>query len=475
MSRKWTTAVEEDQASEFRDLSASLLYKDGKLADHTVEGWDRLAGSIDTLPDLQEYLTSAFGSILLDRLADGEHHFKSNDQKTNLIAVSYAGCLRLDFSGAFDFSSSNESDTDHSEVDLALLVPQPIWQIGPDGALIWSNAAYQDVRQKAGGDDAAFLSNLPRTPNDRPTRCRVSTDPESWFDVTAKALQGGLTYFATDVTALVHAEKERQGFVQTLGKTFADLSIGLAIFDKQRTLQTFNPALLEMTKLPFAFLSEKPRIEAVLDRLRELQMIPEPKDYDGWREKYSAVEDRARRGTFCENWALPGDQTFRVSGRPHPDGAFALLFEDITSELALTRRFRAEIETAQCVMDTLGDALAVFSQAGTLVLNNRAYDDLWGVKDAVVALREFPSEMAIWQKNTVASPIWIQLRDFIRESGQRKPWFADALLIDGRPLRCHAAPLEGGMTLARFEFGAAVKPVIRKLTAPDPAILARQG
>ena len=62
-------------------------------------------------------------------------------------------------------------------------------------------------------------------------------------------------------------------------------------------------------------------------------MMPEPKDYRSWRQQMSDLEAAAQNGTYEETWALPTGQTYRVTGRPHPDGAVALLFEDISAEV----------------------------------------------------------------------------------------------------------------------------------------------
>jgi PAS domain-containing protein len=56
-----------------------------------------------------------------------------------------------------------------------------------------------------------------------------------------------------DVTEIVRAQQAQKNFVQTLTKTFATLSIGLAIFDRNRQLMLFNPALIDLTALPPIF------------------------------------------------------------------------------------------------------------------------------------------------------------------------------------------------------------------------------
>lgn len=357
--------------------------------------------------------------------------------------------------------------------DLAAHSTQLIWQTDKTGKLRWANRAYCEFAATQGPH---FSLQVDIKDTTTPTEQRISiptaqANDVQWFDVRSVVQAEGFLHFASDANALVRVDQQRQHFVQTLGKTFAQLSIGLAIFDKNRQLVMFNPALLELTRLPVDFLAARPSIDTVLDRLREQRMVPEPKNYGSWREQFTAVETAAKNGTYSEHWALPDGQTYRVTGRPHPDGAFAFLFEDISAEVSLTRRFRSDIETGQAVLDTLPDAIAVFSAAGTLVSTNRAYGRLWSTNaDLILEHRELQSEISIWQKHCSPSPLWGEMRAFVHQLGVRKPWSDDALLDDGRRLKCHVNPIAGGMTMVRFAIAPQVQPIIRKLTMPDHAI-----
>ena len=131
------------------------------------------------------------------------------------------------------------------------------------------------------------------------------------------------------------------------------------------------------TRLATGFLTARPTLYAFLDRLREARMVPEPKDYRSWRNQMNTLEAAASSGHHVEMWSLPGGQTYRVTGRPHPDGAVAFLFEDITSEISLTRKFRADLSLGAEVLDALDDAVAVFAANGEALIVNRRYADLW--------------------------------------------------------------------------------------------------
>ncbi|WP_322890984.1 MULTISPECIES: PAS-domain containing protein [unclassified Yoonia] len=429
-------------------------------------------------PDLATHLQSTQRTPC--RLAHQSHDslWIDLDWPNGQLRVTVGGTLPGDGTGAQGQFALNQQ---MAELDLLREIirqaPQLIWRTDDDGTVVWANKSYLDFcarihldAQPAAGPKRIFEDG---SSNRRVVVPGMRGGAEHWFDIVSVSQGASTLHFATDANGAVRAEQERRTFVQTMGKTFADLSVGLAIFDKQRKLATFNPALLDMTRLGFAFLSTRPTIDTVLDRLRETRILPEPKNYASWRDQFTAVENAAKNGTYSEIWNLPDGQAFRVTGRPHPDGAFAFLFEDITADLSLTRRFRSDIETGQAVLDALTDGIAVFTVAGTLVMFNRAYASLWGGQaESGLEHRAVATEIIAWHASCAPATDWTELHQFIQQTGPRDAWSDDALLADGRMLRCQATPIAGGMTMVRFTLAPRNLPVLRKLTQPDPAIRA---
>jgi len=73
-------------------------------------------------------------------------------------------------------------------------------------------------------------------------------------------------------------KKHSATFVQTLTKTFCPAVRSVAIFDTQKILVLFNPALIDLTGLGAQFLSARPEIQTFFDKLRENVKIPNPKN-----------------------------------------------------------------------------------------------------------------------------------------------------------------------------------------------------
>lgn len=344
--------------------------------------------------------------------------------------------------------------------DTVAGAPYPVWKSDPSGKVLWANAAYLKLANDTGLNP--HEGNLPKVfdqsvlvAEQSPTRTAVSDGSRSrnyWFDVTTISAGQSLTHYASDANAIVNAEIAQRNFVQTLTKTFAQLSIGLAIFDRNRQLALFNPALIDLTSLPADFLSSRPNLQTFFDRMRENRMMPEPRNYASWREQIAELVVAASDDRFMETWTLPSGVTYRVIGRPHPDGAIAFLFEDISAEVSLTRRFRADLELGQSMIDSLKHAVAVFSPTGKLQFCNLAYRNLWNCEpDTGLAEHSFKDAMKHWRQNTEKTDDWERLRHHILDLNPRPGWSCNLVLQTGEEMEMQVVSLTGGYTSIVFD------------------------
>lgn len=336
-----------------------------------------------------------------------------------------------------------------------------MWREASDGQITWANAAYYALLEEVEDGAGALVwpikpifdpHTTPPPEAGRVRRCslEVAGQPQPrWFDISMTDQGVGVLFTARPIDQLVAAETSLREFVQTLSRTFAHLPIGLAIFDQRRKLVLFNPALVTLSTLSTEWLTTRPDLFSFLDQLREHQRMPEPKNYHAWRAELAALEQAARDGTYQELWTLPTGQSYRVIGRPHADGAVAFMFEDITSEVSLTRRFRGDLETYQAIMDESDEALAVFSGEGQLTLRNAAYDALWGEATGAAMLSVTDATRA-WAEQSAPTPLWGEIRNFVGGYSDRSRWCETLTLSDGRVLRARISPLKGGATLLAF-------------------------
>ncbi|MES2433179.1 MAG: PAS-domain containing protein [Pseudomonadota bacterium] len=465
------------QASVFSDAGSETLFLfDGEiLIDSTANARALLAASplkAAAWGRLMAFLTARFDNVeaqLLRLQSDGVIELPSaRNAKPLILKAELAGGLtRLTL-----IDASNDGHAAGSAViaqramldELALLretvatAPMLLWRENAAGEVIWANGPYllQAFAVLDDGNELGWplprLFNRAAAKSGKDQRQSLSAAGRSmWFDISSRAEAEGDLMFAIPADAAVQAESALRDFMQTLTKTFAQLPIGLAIFDRQRKLQLFNPALMDLTQLPADFLSLRPSLLAVLDAMRDRKMLPEPKDYRDWRRQIVEIEKAAATGLYEETWSLPDGQTYRVIGRPHPNGALALLIEDISSEMLRTRRYRADLELGQSVIDHMDEAIAVFSQSGQLLMSNNSYATLWGHDPAeTLADNTVRSLSKHWRAQSAPSAIWAEVEEYVATVGDRDSWCGEVRLLDGRLIGCKFAPLAGGSTLATF-------------------------
>jgi PAS domain-containing protein len=344
------------------------------------------------------------------------------------------------------------------------------WAEHPDHGVTWANAAYLRLCEEADGPGQGALHwPLPRLFGDQldppPTdgkqrRCHLALRQKPdlhWFEVSASRPNETETMFsARAIDKLVTAETSLRDFVQTLSKTFATLPVGLAVFDRGRELVLFNPALISVTTLEAAFLTRRPTLRAFLDQLREARRMPEPRDYRGWREEIALLEQGAEQDRYHEIWTLPSGETLRVTGRPHPNGAIAFVFEDISQEVSLTRKFRTELDLDRCILDDIPAGMIVFDLEGSVLRTNAAYRamlDSWARSEGApdMAVDATLKDMTpIWQRTFQPSGLWGEIRQFVRHETDREAW-SDALIGKaGSMMHCRIAPLRGGHSIVWF-------------------------
>lgn len=313
-----------------------------------------------------------------------------------------------------------------------------------NGQPIWANDAFQRLPE----EERRTLMQA---------EGRVSLDVEE-RQVWLRREGGGDVGFALPSDDLVRAEEGLRDLVQTMTQTFALLPLGLAVFDRSRHLASFNPALAELTGLSPAFLSRKPSLVAMLDAMRDRSMVPEPKDWKGWRSNV-ANADKTVQGFFEDVWALPGGQTYRVTGRHQKMGGLVLMIEDISSEVIQGRRYRASLALCQSVIDRMEEGVAVFAASGKMVLSNAAYSALWDHDPGTgLAQIDLGDVLAHWRQRSAATGLWADLEGYVGRTDDRRGWHGEARLNDGRLLRCRCEPLRDGATLVAFRPVAAEGP-----------------
>lgn len=354
------------------------------------------------------------------------------------------------------FSPKNRKPAAPALGTIAHSAPFAIW-IESGGQVAWANSYCHD---KLAGPQSRFggigefrkLSQHGKRSDEDLFELKENraTGPNNFSIKTQK--NGVKTiFYAHDATVLTETENELKRFIQTLTSTFAHLPIGMAVFDKERDLTLFNPALSSLLGLAPDWLARRPSMRSFLDRLRNNGSIPEPRDFTTLRHEFAELESGAFTGKYEVDWVLPTGAIYRVTGRPHPLGGAALLFEDVSRSAALEAQYRAELRQLYSALESLSDAVAIFDQAGELSYANDAFDELWDCSlSNAIAPATVNDVSRLFQKNCLPSPVWGDFRNFVHDLNERSQWQAHVTHNSGQQLNLTVSPIADGRVFCEF-------------------------
>ena len=262
---------------------------------------------------------------------------------------------------------------------------------------------------------------------------------------------GSRVGFATDAGTAAAAERTLTRFVQTMTETFAHLTVGLAIFDRNQTLALFNPALVQMWQVEPAWLARRPSLRDILDELRAIRRLPELEDFHRWRARLLSLFENTEAADYEELWHLADGSNIRVLARPHPHGSLAFNFDDVTERMRLEQRYRHSIDLRRATLDGLTEGIAVFGANGLLQFVNQAFHETWGTDgNTVYAAMHARQLIALCEDIAGEADIWQRLHGFITGDDNRRAWTARLRMGSGRALIARFARLPDGSTMAVF-------------------------
>jgi signal transduction histidine kinase len=341
-----------------------------------------------------------------------------------------------------------------------------VWRRDADGALI---ASAGEIAAEAGRADApacvAALDAARRagpgevpgaatTAARGPERVEVTLEGEATLPVQvveAADGAGGTIGLAMDAGPAARAEATLGRFVQTMTQTFASLTVGLAIFDRNQRLVLFNPSAAEVWQVDPAWLATRPLLRDILDELRSKRRIPDGRDYHGWRDGLLELFESPDSADYTELWTLSDGCTLRVLARPHAHGALAFIFEDVTERVHLERRYRRMEDLYRATLDRLDEGLMVLGPDGALRYVNSAFHEIWHTDEANVRLGMHVGQLCdLCSRQAVDQEVWERLNGFVTGASSRRAWAARVIMGSGRILSARFAALPDGSTMAVF-------------------------
>ena len=164
--------------------------------------------------------------------------------------------------------------------------------------------------------------------------------------VTTPNSEGGITYLFDDVTERLDLVRRYDALIRVQGETLDNLGEAVAVFASDGRLRLSNPAFAQMWRLDIAELTERPHIETIIGRFRQLTrdetMLQE------LRASVTALEIRRPANLRIE---LVNGSILDCSAQPLPDGATLVTFIDITASVNVERALLEKNEALEAADD----------------------------------------------------------------------------------------------------------------------------
>lgn len=365
-------------------------------------------------------------------------------------------------------------------------LPMPVWIKATDRRIVWVNPAYVRAVEARDADEVisaqielldprqrlAVASDLTGNQACRRREPLNVAGVRKTHDILAVPVNGTVAAVAIDVAELETAKGELDRQMSAYDRTLDRVSTAVAVFDRNQALTFYNDAYRKLWELDPGWLDRQPTDGEILDRLRERGRLPAVADYRRWKESLLGVY---KRDVELEDWwQLPGGRMLRVIAVLRPDGGVTYLYDDASERLALESAYKTLIHVQRETLDSLGEAVAVFSTDGRLQLCNSAFRRIWKlagpwldrgphVGDVITKMSDLHDDAAVWHglQQAVTSI-----------SHERDPMSGQMVRADQSVIDFAAMPLPDGGTLLTFADVSASKRYERALIERNDALIA---
>src|SRR6202789_612824 len=343
-------------------------------------------------------------------------------------------------------------------------IAAPVWIRGRDLALRWANRAFL-AATGAGGLQAALASDVVIAGSERDLAA-AARDGADIADARRYAAIGGVRRAlslnfarladasvagsAVDVTEAARAEARVRLNPDAQADMLDRMPAAIAIFDKEQRLAGHNRAYAQMWNLPEAWLALHPTKSEILDRLREARSLPEQRDFAAWKRSHLQLFES--NSPVEEFRHLADGRSIRVTVQPHLLGGLFFQFEDVSEQLRVESSFKMLGQVLRATLDTIDDGIAIFWPDGRLVLNNKAFSELWQLTEEELSGEPHLAKVAeLSQARLGHDGIWSLVSAGVTsDEPERCAQWGKATRADGKIISVSMSRVPNGATVVTF-------------------------
>lgn len=196
-------------------------------------------------------------------------------------------------------------------------------------------------------------------------------------------LRDGTIGYAIDRTEIEETKSTLGKIIDSFSDILDHQSTSIAIYGSDARLSYFNKAYQTLNGLDEEWLQSGPRLDEVLDELRNQRLLPEFADFPAYKkQRLKALHEQLE--TEEELIHLPNGRTLRSITTPHPTGGLLYMIEDVTDHLKLESRNKALMEVQETTLENLYEGVIVCGSDSKIKLSNPSFRRLWSLEESDV-------------------------------------------------------------------------------------------
>lgn len=256
--------------------------------------------------------------------------------------------------------------------------------------------------------------------------------------------------YALDITEQEESEKKHAQILAAYKELFHHLTTAVAIYDQDSKLEYYNTAYAQLWNMEEQWLNSRPRLNDILEKLRESRHLPEQADFraykDEWMDMFTSLID-----PLDDMLYLPDGRALRMLVIPRPHGGLMITFEDVTSRLELESSYNTLIAVQKETLDNLAEGVVVFGGDGRLKLCNTAFTEMWQINPENIEGEPHVAQVVNMMEKFFSTDNWDKMRDLIMALAlNREQLFQEIGRSNNTTLDCAATPLPDGGALVTF-------------------------
>ena len=280
-------------------------------------------------------------------------------------------------------------------------IDMPIWLRNADMSLAYCNQAYVDLSKQRNRAQvlknnaeldyqaenmSAKLLALSAKTSGRTKQANgiLSVDgqrtafcfTEAPFCVPSDPTERATIGYARDIQKEMSLFQTLQQYIEAQHLLLSALTMGVAIFDANACLQYHNAAFTQLWSLEDEWLSAHPTFGQILDKLRDLRLIPEEADFTDYKHQeldaFATVTQPTEDMIF-----LPSGRVIKRTMTPYLQGGLVMMFDDVTDRIAMERDFNEQMDIQKTVINHLPEGIVLFNNERRIKLYNSSYEDFF--------------------------------------------------------------------------------------------------